>query len=128
MLKDTDGWKDITLDFELSAHERAVLAGTIGQEWFNIVQKIFEDVVRKMQLLMANTPPWEEKAVLARHMQAQAAAILYKQVFERIYEQVGVQQVIESGVGSIHNPEKISYPEEFDQPTPPPPLEDFDAV
>jgi hypothetical protein len=113
MLKDMEGWKDITVDFELSAHDRAVLAGTIGQEWFDIVQKIFEDVVRKMQLLMANTPPWEEKAVLLRHMQAQTAAVLYKQVFERIYEQVGLQQVMDSGVGSIHNPEKPQLMEEF---------------
>ena len=115
MLKDMDGWQDITIDFELDNHQRAVLAGSIGQEWFDIVQKIFEDVVRKMQLLMANTPPWEEKAVLARHMQAQAAAILYKQVFERIYAQVGIQQVAESGIGTIHNPEKPPLMEEFQE-------------
>jgi hypothetical protein len=115
MLKDIEGWKDITIDFELSAHQRAVLAGTIGQEWFDIVQKIFEDVVRKMQLQMANTPPWDKEAVLARHTIAQAAALMYKGVFERIYEQVGLQQVIESGVGSIHNPEKPPLMEEFQE-------------
>lgn len=115
MLKDFEGWKDITIDFKLDAHQRAVLSGSIGQEWFDIVQKIFEDVVRKMQLAMANTPMWDENAVLARHCIAQAAALLYKGVFERIYAEVGMQKVMETGIGTIHNPEKPPLMEEFQE-------------
>ena len=120
-----DGWKDITIDFELNAHDRAVLAGTIGQEWFEIVQRIFEDIVRKMQLQMANTPPWDEKAVLARHCIAQAAATLYRGAFERIQSEVGIQKMVDSGIGTIHNPEKPTLLEDFEEmPEPPEPTFD----
>jgi hypothetical protein len=124
MLKNFDAWKDLTIDFELDAHQRAVLAGTIGQEWFDIVQKIFEDEVRKFQLLLANTPAWEEDKVFARHALAQAAGMIYKGVFTRIAEQAGIQKIIELGVGTVHNPEQPPTMEEF-QDIPP---DTFDTI
>lgn len=113
MLKNFDGWKDLSIDFELDAHQRAVLAGTIGQEWFDILQKLFEDEVRKFQLLLANTPAWEEDKVYARHVLAQAAGMIYKGVFTRIIQQVGLQKISDSGIGTIHNPEQPPMLDEF---------------
>ena len=115
MIKNFDGWKDLTIDFELDPHQRAVLAGTIGQEWFDIIQKIFEDEVRKFQLLLANTPAWEEDKIFARHCLAQAAGMIYKGVFERIALQVGMQHIADAGIGSIHNPEQPPTMEEFQE-------------
>jgi hypothetical protein len=115
MLKNYDGWKDLTIDFELDPHQRAVLAGSIGQEWFDIVQRIFEDEVRKFQLLLANTPAWEEDKIYARHVLAQAAGMIYKGVFQRIVEQAGMQKIIETGIGTINNPEQPPMLDEFIQ-------------
>lgn len=113
MIKNYDGWKDLTIDFELDNHQRAVLAGSIGQEWFDIVRKIFEDEVRKFQLQLANTPAWEEDKIYARHCIAQAAGMIYAGVFQRIAEQAGLQQILSSGIGTIHNPEQPPLMEEF---------------
>jgi hypothetical protein len=118
MLKNFDGWKDLTIDFELDPHQRAVLASTVGQEWFDIIQKLFEDEVRKFQVLLANTPAWDEDKIFARHVLAQAAGMIYKGVFSRIAEQVSTQKIMDAGIGTVYNPEQPATMEEF-QETPP---------
>lgn len=107
-------WKDLTIDFELSPHQRAILSSTVNQEWFEIVQKLFEDEVRKFQLSLANTPAWESDKIYARHVLAQAAGMIYKGVFERIYTEVGAQKIAEQGIGTIYNPEHPPLMEEFE--------------
>lgn len=123
MLKDMDAFKDLKIDFELTAPQRAILSGSVGQEWFDIVQRLFEDEARKFYLLLANTPVWEEEKVFARHCLAQAAGMIYKGVYERIAAEVGTQHIADQGIGTIYNPEKPPLMEEFDSTPLPDPID-----
>lgn len=75
--------KSVKSDIELSEKDRAILASAVKQEWFDIVQRLFEAEIRKFSVKHFNAEPGTPEA-FASHCQARAAAQLYIGVMERI--------------------------------------------
>lgn len=74
----------IDVDVVLTDHQRAVLAGTVKQEMFDVLQTVMEDQLKKFNIRLLNTDPGDQGRVLVNHLMAKAAAQFYKGMMERI--------------------------------------------
>lgn len=75
-------------DVHLEREEVAHLASLVSQPGFKILQKIFRSGVDQFTVAMMNADQANEKAVLARHNEARAAAKYYTWVIETINNSV----------------------------------------
>ncbi len=74
--------------FALSHIERAHLVSIASTEGFHILNRIMRSQVDKFVMAQTNTDPVDEKAVLAAHRMAKAAAQFYQMVTDRINEEL----------------------------------------
>lgn len=91
MLKPSDATRGIDLAIELTERERAVLASAVKQEWFDILQRIMEDQVRRFNLKLINTNPADKENVIANHYLAKSVAMFYVGLMDKISQECEVQ-------------------------------------
>ena len=84
MLKVTDDLKGLDIELSLTEEERGVLAASVKQRGFEIMQRIMEDQVRKFNFKLINTDPAKQDSVLAAHYLAKAIAQFYTSLMEKI--------------------------------------------
>jgi hypothetical protein len=87
MLKRTDDLKGLDVEFTLEPSERGILASSVKQQGFDLLQKLMEDQVRKFNLKLINTNPADSDMVLANHYLAKAVAQFYAGLMERIEQE-----------------------------------------
>jgi hypothetical protein len=84
MLKVTNELKGLDIEFELSDDERGVLAASVKQRGFEIMQRIMEDQVRKFNFKLLDCNPAKQEEVLAAHFIAKGVAQFYTALMEKI--------------------------------------------
>ena len=84
MLQVKDELKGLDIEINLTEEERAVLAASVKQRGFEIMQRIMEDQVRKFNFNLLNTDPSKQDAVIAAHSLAKAVAQFYTSLMEKI--------------------------------------------
>lgn len=114
MLKVTDeSVKGLDMTFELSEKDCALLASAVKQEWFDLLQKLMENEVKRLNITLLNTPTSNPQEILANHAVAKGAGMFYAGLIQRLVEILQVQQYNALGIGSPENPEQPPYPIEF---------------
>lgn len=104
------------IDLVLEDRERAVLASALQQEWFDILQKIMEDVVRHQNRLLVNVDPADpfyETIVANRHRVAHAVGRFYIDLMTRLKDEFNIQAYNAAKLGTVENPENPNS-EDFD--------------
>ncbi len=84
MLKVTNELKGLDIELELTEDERGVLAASVKQRGFEIMQRIMEDQVRKFNFKLLDTNPAKQEEVLAAHYIAKGVAQFYTSLMEKI--------------------------------------------
>jgi hypothetical protein len=84
MLKVTNELKGLDIELELTEDERAILAASVKQRGFEILQRVMEDQVRKFNFKLLDTNPAKQEDVLAAHFIAKGVAQFYTQLMEKI--------------------------------------------
>ena len=107
MLKVNDNdLENISINFEMSPQERAIMASAVHQEWFAILQKLMEEEIRKLTSYLLASDPADEKSIVARFRVCKGAAMFYKGMIQRLEHELQLQKFVASGVGTIANPEE----------------------
>ena len=102
------------VEINLEGRERALLAAYLQQEGFDILQKIMEDVVRRMNRKLINTDPSYpeyEKTVVNQHRVAYAAGRFYIDLITRLKEEFNIQAYNAARLGTLENPENPNAPD-----------------
>jgi hypothetical protein len=84
MLKVTNELKGLDIELELTDDERGVLAASVKQRGFEIMQRIMEDQVRKFNFKLLDANPAKQDDVLAAHFIAKGVAQFYTALMEKI--------------------------------------------
>jgi hypothetical protein len=84
MLKVTNELKGLDIELELTDDERGVLAASVKQRGFEIMQRIMEDQVRKFNFKLLDCNPAKQDEVLAAHFIAKGVAQFYTALMEKI--------------------------------------------
>jgi hypothetical protein len=107
---DPEVTKGIDVEIELDDKQRALLASAVKQEWFDIVQKIMVDQVKKFNLKLINTDPSNREEVLAAHHLAKAVAQFYVGFMKKISD---ICEVVEYSDSRVREPINENTMEEF---------------
>jgi hypothetical protein len=84
VLKVTNELKGLDIELELTEDERGVLAASVKQRGFEIMQRIMEDQVRKFNFKLLDTDPAKQDEVIAAHYIAKGVAQFYTALIEKI--------------------------------------------
>ena len=84
MLKVTTELRGLDIELELTDDERGVLAASVKQRGFEIMQRVMEDQVRKFNFKLLDTNPAKQEEVLAAHFIAKGVAQFYTALMEKI--------------------------------------------
>jgi len=114
MLKPDENLMGLNIDFKLSDRERAIMVSAVHQEWFNILQRLMEEEIRKLNVHHMNTPEDNERAILASFRLAKGAAMFYSGFISRLNEEVVQEQFNAAKTGTIEHPEN-SVADNFEQ-------------
>ena len=87
MLKVTNELRGLDIDLELTDDERGVLAASVKQRGFEIMQRIMEDQVRKFNFKLLDTNPAKQDEVLAAHFIAKGVAQFYTSLMAKIEDE-----------------------------------------
>lgn len=94
------------ISFELTPQQRAILSSAVQQEWFDIMQKLMEEELRKLNVRLINTPGEDEKSIIANHRLAKGAAMFYVGFFQRLSEELQLHKYNAQNLGTPQNPEQ----------------------
>ena len=115
MLKITEETvKGLSMNFELSEKDCALLASAVKQEWFDLLQKLMEQEVKLLNIKLLNTDTGNPQEILANHAVAKGAGMFYAGLMQRLLGILQVQQYNAQAIGTPGNPEKPPYPIEFE--------------
>ena len=103
--------KGLDLDFTLTERERGIMAASIKQEWFDILQRIMEEEIRLMNFNLVNSE--DDTRVLANHRIVKGASQFYIGVMQRLADITAIDAYNQSGIGTPENPEILPLIEEF---------------
>jgi hypothetical protein len=106
--------QDIALHFEMSETERAIVAAYVVQDGWKLIKKLIEQEIRLLTVHLMNTPDDQTETVISRFKLAKSAAMVYKGLCARLEENSSVQQIKSLGIGTVGNPEKPQFIEEFE--------------
>jgi hypothetical protein len=98
-----DGISGLEMTFELDDREQALLAASVRQEYFHILQKLMEQEIRLMNIKLMNTA--DEKEILRLHAIAKGAAMFYAGFMQRLQHILQIETIKAAGIGTIDNPE-----------------------
>jgi hypothetical protein len=84
MLKVTNELKGLDIELELTEDERGVLAASVKQRGFEIMQRIMEDQVRKFNFRLLDANIANQNEVVAAHLIAKGVAQFYTALMEKI--------------------------------------------
>lgn len=115
MLKVTDDIQGLDMSFELSEKDIAVLATAVKQEWFDILQRLMENEVKRLNVKLINTGGSNPNEILANHAIAKGAAQFYAGFIKKLREVLEIDKYNNQTYGTAINPEQPPYPEEFVQ-------------
>lgn len=90
MLQVKDEMKGLEIEISLTDDERGILASSVKQQGFDILQKLMEDQVRQFNIKLINTNPANSEEVLAAHYQAKTVAQFYMGLMKRLEEELQV--------------------------------------
>jgi hypothetical protein len=100
--------------FQLDHRQRMVVTGYVHTEGFIILQRLMEDSLKLLNQKLINTPVSNQAEVLANHCLVSAAGLFYATLIQRIKEEITVAGSEASTVGTIGDPERPYYPQEFE--------------
>lgn len=95
--------KGLEMSFSLDARQQALLAASVKQEWFDILQKLMEQEIRLLNIKLLNLEKPEE--IMAAHAVAKGAGMFYAGVMQRLSDILQIEQIVSQGIGTIENPE-----------------------
>lgn len=98
--------------FQLDSRQLGIMASSLKQEWFSILQKIMEDELRLLHVNLMNQG--SDEAILQAHKWSRGASMFYSGVMDRLQEITQVDTYNNSGVGTPENPETLALPQEFE--------------
>jgi hypothetical protein len=84
MLKVTNELRGLDIELELTDDERGVLAASVKQRGFEIMQRIMEDQVRKFNFRLLDADIANQNEVVAAHLIAKGVAQFYTALMEKI--------------------------------------------
>src|SRR5271156_2237513 len=84
MLKENNELRGLDIELNLTDDGRGVLAASVKQRGFEIMQKIMEDQVRKFNFKLLDCNPAKQEEVLAAHFIAKGVAQFYTALMEKI--------------------------------------------
>ncbi len=113
MLKITDDIKGLDMTFKMDDREIGVVASQISQEWFNIIQRLMEHEVKLLNVRLINTGTANPNEILANHAVAKGAGMFYSGFIQRLTQLVDDYLATTGNIGTITNPEKPPYQDEF---------------
>jgi len=93
------------VDVMLGTRERAILAAYASTEGWDIMQTLFEDVVRSFNRMLMNIDPKDKERVAIAHLEAHTAGRIYVDLITRLKEELNVHAYNASGIGTKANPE-----------------------
>ena len=114
MLKPLEKQNVFRPSFKLDERQLGIMAASVRQEWWDILQRIFEEEIRIMNVRLLNST--DEKDVLEAHRIVKGASMFYAGIMQRVGELTAIDAYNQSGVGSPENPEIPQYTEEFATP------------
>jgi hypothetical protein len=91
MLAVNDEVKGIDVDIVLTETERSLLAAYVKTEAFDVLQRLFEDIVKSYNVRLTNTDPVQTAEVLINHTLAHVAGGLYVGLMARLREELQVE-------------------------------------
>lgn len=97
--------------FKLDDRERSLLVAATSQEWWDVLQRIMEEEIRLLNIHLMNLGT--DSDILTAHRLVKGASMFYSGVMDRIKELTAVEKYIKSGVGTIENPERPTFMDEF---------------
>jgi len=95
--------KGLEMSFKLDTREQAILAASVQQEWFDIMQKLMEQEIRLLNIKLLNLEKPEE--IMAAHAVAKGAGMFYAGVMQRLNDILQIEQIKAQGIGTIDNPD-----------------------
>jgi hypothetical protein len=113
MLKVTDDIQGLDMTFELSEKDCALLASAVKQEWFDLLQKLMETEVKRLNVKLLNTDGGNPSEILAAHAVAKGAGMFYVGFIKRLRELLEIEKYNSLAFGTLDNPEQPPYPDEF---------------
>jgi len=118
MRRITEDVKGLDMTFRLEERQVAVLASAVKQEWFDIIQQMMEDEVKRLNIRLINTETANPSEILANHAVAKGAGMFYVGFIQRLDQILTEYKYAAEAIGSMANPEKPPYPEEFTTASP----------
>jgi hypothetical protein len=106
-----DGVNVFRPSFKLDERQLGIIASSVRQEWWDIMQRLMESEIALMNIKLVNSD--DEKEVLVAHRLVRGAAMFYEGIMQRIAEITTIDAYNQSGIGSAENPEIPTYMEEF---------------
>lgn len=103
MLKVEDNLKGLDIEIELTDNERGILASSVKQQGFDIMQKLLEDQVRRFNLKLINTNPSKTEEVLAAHYLAKAVAQFYMGFIEKLQHELQIDAYNNRNTSIVEN-------------------------
>ena len=113
MIKPTEATKGLDINFKLSDQDRSLLLAWVKQDVFNLLQRLMEEEIRRLNVRLINTDAADTKAIIANHQIAKAAGMFYAGFIQRLIDELDIKAYADSGVGTISNPEQLELPQEF---------------
>lgn len=104
---------DFKYEFKLTEGQRALLASSVKQEHFDLLQRLMEDELKLFNVQLMNTPASKPEEVLINHVIAQSVTKWYVGFMKNLSEEVKLHQYTASGVGSRSNPEASAVEQDF---------------
>jgi hypothetical protein len=105
-----DGIKPLSA---LDGRQRSIVAGYVHTEGFVILKRMMIDELRRFNQKLVNADRANPEEVLAAHGLMQAAGMFYVGLLQRIDAEIAIADSEGSTLGSINDPERPYYPEEF---------------
>jgi hypothetical protein len=87
MLRVTNELRGLDIELGLTDDERGILAASVKQRGFEILQRVMEDQVRKFNFKLLDTNPAKQDEVLAAHFIAKGVAQFYTALIEKIEQE-----------------------------------------
>jgi|ERR1700677_3803889 hypothetical protein len=87
MLKVTNELRGLDIELGLTDDERGILAASVKQRGFEILQRVMEDQVRRFNFKLLDTNPAKQDEVLAAHFIAKGVAQFYTALIEKIEQE-----------------------------------------
>jgi hypothetical protein len=87
VLKVTNELRGLDIELGLTDDERGILAASVKQRGFEILQRVMEDQVRRFNFKLLDTNPAKQDEVLAAHFIAKGVAQFYTALIEKIEQE-----------------------------------------